>query len=263
MVCTYEQRASPSARDRDARAQLARPAERADLVALSTAEDGAEFALVVEQIAIAGPKSRTRAVRALTLFDEAGVVVALRDRALLALWDAHDWHGLFWRERKAWSDGRIDVTVFGHALLEHALKPRQLLVGKALVVMPAQTGNVENVATPPGAARREEAIAALAQAVVSGALLADPQELRPLPLSGIPGWHADNTNEAFYLSAPCFCPLRAGRRYPPPLSLQCADAFGQVVAEPLAHHAAASAGGVVAGDAEVAAFANAMVAEAR
>jgi hypothetical protein len=207
----------------------------------------------VEQIAIAGPKSRTRAQCALTLFDEAGVVVALRDPALLALWNAHDWHGLFWRERSAWSDGRIDVTVFGHALLEHALKPRQLLVGKALVVMLAPSGN----------ARSEVAIAAFAQAIVSGALLNDPQELRPLPLSGIPGWHADNTNEAFYLSAPCFCPLRAGRGYPPPLSLQRADAFGHAAAEQLALRASASVGEMVTGDGEEAAFANAMVAETR
>jgi len=217
----------------------------------------------VEQIAIAGPKSRTRAQCALTLFDEAGVVVALRDHALLALWDAHDWHGLFWRERDAWSDGRIDVIVFGHALLEHALKPRQLLVGKALVVVPASTGNVENVAAPPGEARREAAIAALAQAIVSGALLADPQELRPLPLSGIPGWHADNTNEAFYLSAPCFCPLRTGRRYPPPLSPQRAGTFGQVAAEESVLQSVDPAGTRIAGTVEAAAFVNATAAETR
>jgi hypothetical protein len=217
----------------------------------------------VEQIAIAGPKSRTRAQCALTLFDEAGVVVTLSDPALLALWDAHDWHGLFWRERHAWSDGRIDVTVFGHALLEHALKPRQLLVGKALVVLLMPTGDVENIAAPPGEARSEATIAALAQAIVRGALLTDPQELRPLPLSGVPCWHADNTSEAFYLSAPCFCPLREGRRYPSPLSLQRADAFGKMAAGQPALHAGASAGGVVAGDAEAAAFANAIVAETR
>jgi hypothetical protein len=170
----------------------------------------------VAQIAIAGPKSRTREQCALTLFDEAGVVATLRDPALLALWDVHDWYGLFWRERSAWSDGRIEVTVFGHALLEHALKPRQLLVGKALVAAPASPGSVQSVAAAADTARSETVIDALAQAILAGALLTDPQELRPLPLSGIPGWHADNANEAFYLSAPCFCPLRAGRRYPPP-----------------------------------------------
>jgi len=162
----------------------------------------------VGQIAIAGPKSRTRPQCALTLFDEAGVIAAVRDPALLALWDAHDWHGLFWRERGAWTDGRISVQVFGHALLEHALKPRQLLVGKALVVAVPQGRKMDNAAAP-----------ALAMDIGGGRLLNDPQELRPLPLSGIPGWHCGNSQERFYLDAPCFRPLRAGRRYPPPGSL--------------------------------------------
>jgi hypothetical protein len=213
----------------------------------------------VEQIAIAGPKARTRAQCALTLFDEAGVVVTLRDRALLRLWDAHDWHGLFWRERGAWSDGRIEVTIFGHALLEHALKPRQLLVGKALVVAMASSAEVADGV----ADRAASAIEALCRAIESGALLTDPQELRPLPLSGIPGWHEDNADENFYLSAPCFCPVRAGRRYPPAWSLQPGDALGQVVAEQLAFHAVAPAGAMIAGDAEAVAFADAMVAEAQ
>jgi len=154
----------------------------------------------VAEIAKVGARQRTRAQCALTHFDEAGIVVHLRDPGLLALWDAHDWHGLFWRERAAWRDGRIAVEVFGHALLEHALEPAQLLVGKALIVAGAG-----------------DAIARIAQAMHASALLNDPQELRPLPLSGIPGWHPDNADEHFYFEAPCFCPLRAGRRYPAPL----------------------------------------------
>ena len=158
----------------------------------------------VAEIRKVGPKQRSRAQCALTHFDEAGVVVLLRDRALLRSWDAHDWHGLFWRERAAWGDGRIEVVVFGHALLEHALRPAQLLVGKTLAVI-SQSGNVENT------------IAAVAQSIRACELLNDPQELRPLPLSGIPGWHADNEAESFYRSAPCFRPLRPGRRYAPVL----------------------------------------------
>lgn len=161
----------------------------------------------VAEIAIAGPKRRTRAQCALTHFDEAGIVVVLRDPALLELWDAHDWHGLFWRERAAWSDGRIAVLVFGHALLEHALKPGQLLVGKALAVAIPQSGEVENAA-----------LGKLASAIAAARVLNDPQELRPLPLSGIPGWHLDNADERFYREAPCFCPLREGRRYPTPFA---------------------------------------------
>lgn len=157
----------------------------------------------VAEIAKVGTKQRTRAQCALTHFDEAGVVVCLRDPRLLALWDAHDWHGLFWRERAAWRDGRISAEVFGHALLEHALKPAQLLVGKALLVF----GSAGDACTEVARAIREEK------------LLNDPQELRPLPLSGIPGWHTDNKSERFYLEAPCFCPLRTGRKYPAPLAV--------------------------------------------
>jgi len=166
----------------------------------------------VAEIAIAGPKQRTRAQCALTHFDEAGIVVSVRDPALLACWNAHDWHGLFWRERAAWSDGRIAVQVFGHALLEHALSPGQLLVGKALVITRAEA--LGDTALPSAS----HAVDVCADAIRSGAALNDPQEMRPLPLSGIPGWHAENGDERFYCEAPCFRPLRAGRTYPAPLS---------------------------------------------
>ena len=43
--------------------------------------------------------------------------------------------GLFWHQRQAWLDGAIELDVFGHALLEHALSPDKLLVGKALVFL--------------------------------------------------------------------------------------------------------------------------------
>lgn len=162
----------------------------------------------VAEIAHVGTRQRSRAQCALTHFDEGGVIAIVRDPALLTLWDAHDWPGLFWRERAAWLDGRIHAIVFGHALLEHALRPEQLLVGKVLAVTAPQNVNVDNAA-----------IAAVARAIHSGELLNDPQELRPLPLSGIPGWHVGNSTESFYHSAPCFRPLRAGRRYPLPLAI--------------------------------------------
>jgi hypothetical protein len=164
----------------------------------------------VVEIDQVGSKQRSRAQCALTHFDEGGAVVLLRDPDLLPLWDAHDWHGLFWRERAAWSDGRMRVLVFGHALLEHALKPTQLLVSKTVAVSVPQNVNVE-----------EAAIAAVAASIRRGELLNDPQELRPLPLSGIPGWHVDNAVEDFYRNAPCFRPLRAGRSYPKPIVVSC------------------------------------------
>jgi hypothetical protein len=153
------------------------------------------------EIARMGPKQRSRPQYAMTHFDEGGVIVMMRDPGLLALWDAHDWHGLFWRHRQAWLDGSVQVDVFGHALLEHALSPEKLLVGKALVFL-APAADMAGVRT------------ACAQAIASGDLLCDPLELRPLPLSGMPGWHPDNADEWFHLTSACYQPLRADRLYP-------------------------------------------------
>ena len=162
----------------------------------------------VVEIGVAGPKSRTRPQCALTHFDEAGVVVGIRNPRLLELWDAHDWHSLFWRERDAWCNGEVRFAVIGHALLEHALKPQQLIVGKAIAVLDESN----DVAT-------ERIVERVARGICDSTLLLDPQELRPLPLSGIPGWHPANESEKFYGTADCFRPLRSGRRYPSPVRL--------------------------------------------
>jgi hypothetical protein len=161
----------------------------------------------IAEIARMGPKLRSRPQYAMTHFDEAGVIVTLQDPALLALWDAHDWHGLFWRQRHAWLDGSIQLELFGHALLELALNPEKLLVGKAVVFQAA--GNADDVT---------QLSARCTEAIAGGRLLWDPLELRPLPLAGIPGWHAGNVEEAFHHATACYQPRRAGREYPPALS---------------------------------------------
>jgi hypothetical protein len=150
---------------------------------------------------------RSRAQMAITHFDEGGAVVLLTDPALATYWDRHDWHGLFWCEREAWHDGRVRVVVFGHAMLEHALRPQQLSTAKCVLIQVA-AGD---------AAAETRALSLLAARIRAGACLNDPQELRPLPLSGIPGWHDGNRYEDFYRSAECFRPLRPGRIYPVPM----------------------------------------------
>ncbi len=155
----------------------------------------------MREIAYGGGKSRTRRQSALTQFDEAGVVVILHDSDLLPLWNTHDWHGLFFREAQAWREGQIRVQVFGHALLEHALCPDMLLVGKAIAIV----GDIKQPSQ------------VLAEAITCGHALADPQDLRPLPLSGIPGWNLQTETALFYKKAPCFQPLRVGKQYPHPI----------------------------------------------
>lgn len=173
----------------------------------------------VADVAEVGPKRRTRGQCALTHFDEAGAIVWLAAPALLPLWDAHDWAALFGAGRAQW--GRtVAVTVFGHALVEHVWNGHDLPVAKALVVQVAQ-GALQEQPFGPGAVleRWPEAETRIADAIACGALLADPQELRPLPLAGIPGWHANGARPAFLREAPCFRPLRPGRRYPAPYAV--------------------------------------------
>lgn len=157
------------------------------------------------QIAIMGTRDRSRAQYAMTHFDEAGVIVSLKDRRLLDLWDSHDWYGLFWRERSAWTDGRASLQVFGHALLEHALSPGKLLVGKALAFV--------------GDGSEDQVLAAAVDGIGAGQLLRDPLDLRPLPLSGLPGWRVDSDGESFHQHAECYQPRREGRAYPLPVEL--------------------------------------------
>jgi Protein of unknown function (DUF3025) len=159
-------------------------------------------------IAQMGPRTRNRAQYALTQFDEAGVIVHVRDPALLALWDRHDWRGLFFDHAEAWRKGDIAIAaVVGHALLEMALEPALYMVGKCLVVQGGATADQDAKACADIVAR----------AVRDARALNDPLELRPLPLAGIPGWRARQDAE-FYRTAECFQPLRAGRAYPAPLA---------------------------------------------
>jgi hypothetical protein len=154
-------------------------------------------------IAAMGPTQRNRAQYALTQFDEAGVIVCVRDPALLALWDGHDWTALFHGHASSWDsrDIRI-VAVIGHALLEHALVPELFLVGKCVAVQ----GDIDD----------DRCVANVARAIAEGRVLTDPLELRPLPLAGIPGWYPGQ-DAGFFAEAACFRPLREARRYPPPV----------------------------------------------
>ena len=145
------------------------------------------------------PGQRTRAQAALTQFDETGVIVRVRDASLLHAWDHHDWQALFVDGAAQWRSGDIAVSaVFGHALMEQALLPSRLLVGKCVAVQGDDDALV---------------VQQVAQAIARADALNDPLELRPLPLMGIPGWHADQ-DHAFYQRIEYFRPARAGRVYP-------------------------------------------------
>ena len=162
----------------------------------------------VADIAQVGPKQRTRGQCALTQFDEAGAVLRLHDAALLSAWDAHDWPYLFRNWADAEQRGVVQLWLFGHSLFEHALTPAIALVAKALVI------------DASGMLKDEDMAFHIAEGIAAGALLNDPQELRPIPLTGIPGWHPEHGAEDFFTRVPCFRPKRAGRQYPEPVYTQ-------------------------------------------
>lgn len=152
-----------------------------------------------ERIQANGPNVRDRAQAALTQFDETGVIVRVEDAAMLHAWDRHDWRALFVDGADAWQDGRIAVSgIIGHALMEQALLPGRLLVGKCVVVL----GNDD-----------VQVVQQVTEAIARGDLLNDPLELRPLPLMGIPGWQGGQ-DAAFYAQSAYFRPVRDGREYP-------------------------------------------------
>ncbi len=164
-----------------------------------------------------GTKARSRGQYAMTHFDEAGAIVWLADDDALSCWDSHEWEGLFGHHREAWGT-RIAVTVFGHALLEHTAQRDFLPMGRCIAV---RVDAVEITARSD-----EHAVIAqwpdneskIAIAIRNGDLLTDPQQLRPLPLAGLPGWHADGHISNFF-DLPCFRPARPGRIYDTPLDL--------------------------------------------
>jgi hypothetical protein len=152
-----------------------------------------------ERVQAHGPNVRDRAQAALTQFDETGVIVRVEDPAMLHAWDRHEWQALFVEGAAAWQDGRIAVSgVIGHALMEQALLPGRLLVGKCVVVKGSDDA---------------PAVQQVAEAIARGDLLNDPLELRPLPLMGIPGWH-EGQDAAFYAQSAYFRAVRDGREYP-------------------------------------------------
>lgn len=136
---------------------------------------------------------------ALTLLDEAGLVLAVTDPRFEALNRAHRWEPLFVGERAAW--GRtIHPVVFGHGLLDQCLAPHRGLTAKAIYL-----------AVPPAfgalpAVRRFALLDGWLAARI--ATLASPRCLLPLPVLGIPGCDPANADPAYYRDRDTFRPRR-------------------------------------------------------
>jgi len=177
--------------------------------------------LEVADLPVQGRGNRTRRQQAIAHVDEAGLLVASEDPALLGAIDAHDWQRLFWTHRHHFGR-RIVVHVFGHALFELGHAPHVALAGKALLFrVPA------GFCARPFAERASMLDQAASDAVLAGRLVADPASMPSLPLAGIPGWFGRTPDAGFIAKAECFRPRPPGRRYATPVDVNQAKAGAQ------------------------------------
>ena len=161
----------------------------------------------VEDLNATGNKQRTRSQCAMTHFDEAGAIIRLSDAIMLSAWNEHDWVTFFTHWPRVMQEGGIQLWLFGHSIYEHGLNPAIALVAKALVLDSVECLSDSFI---------DEF---LANRISHQHCLIDPQELRPIPLSGIPYWHKLYGQLDFFQRVPCFQPKRPGKMYPKPLSV--------------------------------------------
>lgn len=158
----------------NALAWLAFPRAKARLNALHAAEIPRE----------AGRRGRLRDL--LTIFDEGGAIVLCDDALLVQLLKEFEWKALFWHQRER-VRREMRIVIFGHAVMEQALKPWPGITCKAILM--------------PAAAQVDAAVHAWLGALPPGS---SPRDLAPLPIFGYPGWSAQDA--AFYEDTRYFRP---------------------------------------------------------
>lgn len=133
---------------------------------------------------------------ALTLFDENGLILVSSNPELFEMIKQHRWHELFWQHRSQLTE-QLQCTVFGHSIHEKLLAPYIGMTGHAVMLL-----------VEPEYFKWERAIQCryLDLQLQQSQLFTKPKDLQPFPLLGLPGWHPDSQNEAFYLNQAYFRP---------------------------------------------------------
>ncbi len=135
---------------------------------------------------------RGRRRDAMTVLDESGVWVISQNPHLSELLTACAWQTLFCEHRPD-VESMMHFVVLGHALLEKALAPYPSMTGKCLIL--------NSPTLDPDSVEQ--------QAVKTLGSIASPQQLSPLPIQGIPGWDAENADDAYYANQKIFRPRAA------------------------------------------------------
>ncbi|NLA88772.1 MAG: DUF3025 domain-containing protein [Alcaligenaceae bacterium] len=145
------------------------------------------------QIKKDGVQKQRGAVRdAITIIDENGLLLACSDE----LWEAltnKDWHRAFIELRTHWQQSH--AVIFGHALIEKLLNPYKGICAHVVrIPQPQEAFNVNIVDEWLSAYLSEEVLAT--------------KPYIPVPIFGIPGWHAEQNEVGFYEDTEVFRPPR-------------------------------------------------------
>ena len=154
----------------------------------------------------AGSSARGAVRDAITQFDECGMVVASASAALADLLRAHQWKELFWH-RRAQLARDMRCLVFGHALWDQLRAPFVGLTAKA-VVLEVEGAWLER----PLALQLADVDCRLAEIFSRPGAYARPRDFQPLPLLGIPGVVAGNSDPSYYDDQRQFRPARSAFR---------------------------------------------------
>jgi Protein of unknown function (DUF3025) len=122
---------------------------------------------------------------ACTVFDENAALIQIPDD----LWDDlrhRRWQHALWTQRERWAK-EVRVWMFGHAALEKLIKPYKSIT-------------VHLWRVPQGLQTLQDLDAWLAMDLQADKLAQKP--FSPLPILGVPGWHAANAQAGFY-DDPC------------------------------------------------------------
>ena len=149
----------------------------------------AQHAAILEERGESEARRRGPERDALTLFDEGGVAVLSTDPGVFRRIVDFEWKDLFWH-RRAELERSTRFLAFGHALYEKALEPHLGMVAKTVFLL------VDTL--PADAALVAFVDAALATHFSERERFASPKQMAPMPVLGIPGWHPENREEAFY-----------------------------------------------------------------
>jgi hypothetical protein len=167
-----------------------------------------------------GKTQRSPVRHRLTLLDECGVLLCYRAdaTAMIDQLKNHQWQQAMFTQRDNWRlpasksnaalqlSAQVEPMIFGHAIYEMATRPYLGLTAKLWPIMvPAAFMDW------PLLQRIAFIDEQLSVQISNNSLAEFQQQLTPLPLLGVPGWYAENCQQAFYLNTEYFRPKRVIR----------------------------------------------------